>query len=250
MRTAGPYRAVRAASLRKSPGGPWKMSRRVRQGGLGPSLGGAPRSWVAGGGRRVRLHADAGQRLGDARSLRSADTLEETEARHEAGGHHLLHGHGQGRVERGPLGNIADSAPLAERGRRPAEEPHRPFLRLEQPQHHAQERGLARAVGADNAEKVAGLDGEVDAVEHADLSVGDAHALELDEGAHQAALRLASHHAPAAAQEEPRRNPPSTSEGQWACSTRRARPTRTIMTATRVVSPSRWTRLHGSLMAK
>ena len=56
--------------------------------------------------------------------------------------------------------------------------------------------------------------------------------------------------APAAAQEEPRRNPPSTSDGQWACSTRRARPTRTIMMATTAVSPSRWTRLHGSLMAK
>ena len=163
---------------------------------------------------RVRFHACARQRLAHARSLRSADALEEAEARHEPGGDHLLHGHGQGRVERGPLGDIAQPPPLPECRRRLAEEPHRAFLGHEQPQHDAQERGLARAVGADDAEKVAGLDGQVDAVEHADFTVGDADALELDEGTHQAALCLASHQAPAAAQEEPRRKPPSTSDGQ------------------------------------
>src|ERR1700675_2306717 len=80
---------------------------------------------------RVRLHADAGQRVGDAGSLRPADTLEETEARHEAGGDHLVHGHGQGRVERGPLRDVAQSPPLPECGRRLAEEPHRALLGLQ-----------------------------------------------------------------------------------------------------------------------
>jgi hypothetical protein len=93
-------------------------------------------------------------------------------------------GGGQGGIERGLLRDIAQAPPLGEgRGDMP-EEPHLAARGLQQTQHQAQQGGLAGAVGADDAEEVARLDGEVDAVEHRHLSVGEADVVDLDEGPH------------------------------------------------------------------
>src|SRR6266851_3886825 len=89
----------------------------------------------------VRFHAGARQGLAHARSLRAAYTLEDAQAGHEPGGDHLLHRHGQRRIEGGALGDIAQPSPLPECRRRLPEQPHRAFLRLEQPKHDPQERG-------------------------------------------------------------------------------------------------------------
>src|SRR5215813_1981548 len=201
-------------------------------------------------GASVRLHADARKRVLHPHPLAPADALEEPEARHQPRGHDLADRHGQGRIERGSLRHVAEPAPLPEGGGRLAEEPDRSSLRLEQPEHDAEKRGLAGSVRPDDAEEVAWLHGEVDAFKHSHLAVGDAHALELDEGTHQTALRRASHQAPKAAHDEPRRRPPSTSDGQWAWSTRRASPTSTTMTSTTAVRADRVARFHCSLMAK
>ena len=75
--------------------------------------------------RRVLRHADLAQHLVDALAGRGAEPAEEPERGHEPGGHHLVHGHGQGGVERGPLGHVAEAPPLAERAGRMPEEPHR-----------------------------------------------------------------------------------------------------------------------------
>jgi hypothetical protein len=64
------------------------------------------------------------------------------------------------------------------------EEPHLAARGLEQAQHQAQQRGLAGAVGTDDAEEVAGLDGEVDALQHRHFAVGEADVVDLDEGPH------------------------------------------------------------------
>src|SRR5262249_51429692 len=167
-----------------------------------------------------------------------------------AGGHALVRRQGRGRMESCPLRHVAEPAPLPERGRRLAEEPDRSRLRLEETEHDAQEGGLARPVRADDAEEVARLYGEIDAVQHLHLAVRYGHAIELDEGTHQTALRRASHQAPKAAHEEPRRRPPSTSEGQCAWRTRRATPTSTTMASTTAVRAVRVVRFHCSLMAK
>src|SRR5712692_2762991 len=199
---------------------------------------------------RVRLHADPGQHLLDAAPLRFPGPLEEPEYRDEPARHHLLDGDGQGRVEGGLLRHVAEPAPFTKGPGRLAEEPDRAFRRRKETQHHAQEGGLARAIGPDDAEKVAGLHGEVDAVEYTHRTVVDGHALELDEGAHQIWLRLASHQAPAAAHEPPRRKPPRTSEGQWACSTMRAIPTRTMRPRTAAARVRRCMRPQRSFTAK
>src|SRR5262249_16194556 len=104
-------------------------------------------------------------------------------------------------------------------------------LRLGEAQHDAQERGLARAVGPDEAEEVAGLHREVDGLEDAHLAVAERHVLELDERPHARAPRRggASHHAAAAAHPAPRGRPPRRWVGQWAWSTTRAHPTRSII---------------------
>src|SRR6266542_7100038 len=194
----------------------------------------------------MRVRAHAGEGFLHARALPGPDALEAAEARHEPGGDDLAYRHRQCRIERSALRHVAQSAPLTKRGGRLAEEPHRPILRLEETQHHAKQGGLARAVRPDDAEEVTRLDGEVDAVEHTHLAVGHAHTFELDERAHQTRLRRASHHAPKAAHEEPRRRPPRTSDGQCAWSTRRARPTRKTMASTTTVSDIRVARFQRS----
>src|SRR5262249_2551802 len=103
---------------------------------------------------------------------------------------------------------------------------------------------------SDDAQEISGIHGQVDAVQHPHHAVVDRHALELDERTHQLWLRLASHQAPADAQEPPRRNPPRTSEGQWAWSTIRAIPTSTMSASTVTVRPSRCMRPQRSFTAK
>src|SRR5882672_6519318 len=202
---------------------------------------------------RVRGHPHLAEHLRDALAFRAADAPEEAERGQEPGRHHLVDGHRQGGIEGGLLRHVAETAPLPERRRRVTEEADRAALGRQEAQYDAEQGGLAGAIRADDAEEVAGLDGQVDALEHRDRPVGEAHVLELDEGAHQPPISIApfiargradcavsgcraSHHAPAAAHPAPSSTPPSTSVGQWAFRMTRAKPTaatRAIISAVR-----------------
>nr|AAD00241.1 glucose-binding protein [Pseudomonas putida] len=62
-------------------------------------------------------------------------------------------------------------------------------VRLEQPEYGAHQGGLARPVGADQGDDLAGCDRQVDAVEHRLAAKGDADLLQADQGIATAALR-------------------------------------------------------------
>src|SRR5207245_8488745 len=61
--------------------------------------------------------------------------------------------------------------------------------------------------------------------------------------------RDVSHQAAAATQQIPRRKPPSTSEGQWACRTMRAQPTASMKHTASATTPHRCHRLSRSRLA-
>src|SRR5262245_6437407 len=139
-------------------------------------------------GPGVGGHADLAQDLGDARALGRADAPEQTESRHEAGRDDFADGRGQAGVERRLLRDVAHAPPLAKRGGRVAEQQDAALLGWQEPEHDPQPRGLARAVRADDAEEVAGRDGEVDPLEDPNLAAIERDVLELDEGPHRGAV--------------------------------------------------------------
>jgi hypothetical protein len=74
-----------------------------------------------------------------------------------------------------------------------AAQPHRAGVGRHRAREHAEQRGLARAVGPDDADRVAGADPELDAIEHDQFTVALDDALGLDErrrsgGDHRAAI--------------------------------------------------------------
>ena len=65
-----------------------------------------------------------------------------------------------------PLRHEADAAPVPEAVERGAEQPHLAAAGGHQPEHGADQRRLARAVGAEDGEHLAGAHDEVDAAQH------------------------------------------------------------------------------------
>src|SRR5262245_29177460 len=148
-----------------------------------------PRRQGADAGPGVSGHADLAQDLGDARALGRADAPEQTESRHETGRDDLADGGGQAGVERRFLGDVAEAPPLAKCRGRVAEQEDAAMLGRQEPEHDPEQRGLARAIRADDAEEVAGRDREVDPLEDPNLAAIERDVLELDEGPHRAAVR-------------------------------------------------------------
>src|SRR3954468_20914776 len=133
---------------------------------------------------RERLRAPLGD-LGEAEALEPAPrrrprrrVVEAVQAREV----HELVGDAHLRIQAALLGHVAE--PGARRGvDRPAAEAHLAGVRREDAEHDAHGGGLARAVGADEAEELPLAHGEAEAVERDRLAVAPAQAVELERGA-------------------------------------------------------------------
>ncbi|MNT73774.1 hypothetical protein D3C72_2125200 [compost metagenome] len=66
-------------------------------------------------------------------------------------------------------------------------------MRLEQAEHHAHQGGLAGAVGADQGDDLAGLEGELHVLQHRIAGEADANAVEADQCVAHAASRHCAH---------------------------------------------------------
>ena len=92
------------------------------------------------------------------------------------------------------LGEIADLAPVAEIGEGHAPEGDVAGARGEEPEQRAQERGLAAAVGTDDADVVAGLDGKRDILDggRGAIAGGKVGGAQQGHGAHPRPWRIFS----------------------------------------------------------
>ena len=129
---------------------------------------------------QVALHADLGERVVDGAAVVAARPPDRPEAREAAHHHDVLDGDRERPVDVLGLRDVGDAPRLAPGGRPEDLDPARP--RGEQPGHQLEQRALAGAVGADDREQAAGLDGDRDVLERGPLAVARGHVAQPDVG--------------------------------------------------------------------
>ena len=114
--------------------------------------------------------------------------MKRTEVRCASCGYHLGHGRGHPLGDRRALRHVAQPVPLAEPVDRLVEEPDGTAAERVQPHHRLDEGGLARTVGSEQGDHLAGVHGQVDAAHDRSSAQGDRGSRDLDHcrcGAHE-----------------------------------------------------------------